>query len=133
MGFKEKITNYYTNSYLKKYGDRLTQAQGNVLSIKVDIKKYFWIFYVLTAVVLIKPERSKNVIKSTYKKKQLFKKPSFMNINQGHLVIIQALRDKKFRENLKILNIRNLSNKQDLIPVDYPQPKSLTKIQRVRK
>lgn len=133
MGFKEKITDYYTKSYLKKYGDRLTQAQGNVLSIKVDIKRYFWIFYVLTAVVLIKPERSKNVIKSTYKKKRWFKKPSFMNINQGHLVIIQALRDKKARENLKILNIRNLSNKQDLIPVDYPQPKSLTKIQRVRK
>lgn len=133
MGFKEKITDYYTKSYLKKYGDRLTQAQGNVLSIKVDIKRYLWIFYVLTAVVLIKPERSKNVIKSTYKKKRWFKKPSFMNINQGHLVIIQALRDKKARENLKILNIRNLSNKQDLIPVDYPQPKSLTKIQRVRK
>lgn len=133
MGFKEKITDYYTKSYLKKYGDRLTQAQGNVLSIKVDIKRYFWIFYVLTAVVLIKPERSKNVIKSTYKKKRWFKKPSFMNINQGHLVIVQALKDKKTRENLKILNIRNLSNKQDLIPVDYPQPKSLTKIQRIRK
>ncbi len=56
-----------------------------------------------------------------------------MNINQGHLVIIQALRDKKNHENLKILNIRNLSNKQDLIPVNQPQPKSITKIQRIRK
>ena len=56
-----------------------------------------------------------------------------MNINQGHLVIVQALKDKKVRENLKILNIRNLSNRQDLIPVDQPQPKSLTKVQRVRK
>lgn len=133
MGFKDKITDYYTKSYLKKYGDRLTQAQGNVLSVKIDVKKYLWIFYVLTAVVLIKPERSKNIIKCTYKKKRWFKKPIFMNINQGHLVIIQALKDKKVRENLKILNIRNLSNKQDLIPVDQPQPKSLTKIQRVRK
>lgn len=133
MGFKDKITEYYTQSYIKKYGDRLTQSQGNVLSVKIDVKKYFWIFYVLTAVVLIKPERSKNIIKCYYKKKTWFKKPTFMNIHQGHFVIVQALRDKKARENLKILNIRNLSNKQDLIPVDSPQPKSLTKVQRVRK
>lgn len=133
MGFKDKITEYYTQSYLKKYGDRLTQSQGNVLSVKIDIKKYFWIFYALTAVILIKPDRSKNIIKCYYKKKRWFKKPTFMNINQGHLVIVQALKDKKSRENLKILNIRNLSNKQDLIPVDYPQPKNLTKIQRIRK
>ena len=132
MGFRDKLTDYYTKSYLKKYGDRLTQAQGNVLSVKIDVKRYLWIFYVLTAVVFVKPERSKNVIKCTYKKKRWFKKPNFMNIHQGHLVIIQALKDKK-KENIKILNIRNLSNKQDLIPVDQPQPKSTTKIQRIRK
>lgn len=133
MGFKDTLTNYYTKSYLKKYGDRLTQAQGNVLSVKIDVKKYFWFFYVLTAIIVIKQERSRNVIKCTYKKRRFFKKPTFMNINQGHLVIVQALRDKKARENLKILNVRNLSNRQDLVPVDLPQPKSLTKIQRVRK
>ncbi len=132
MGFRDKLTDYYTKSYLKKYGDRLTQAQGNVLSVKVDVKRYLWIFYVLTAVVFVKPERSKNVIKCTYKKKRWFKKPTFMNIHQGHLIIVQALKDKK-NESIKILNIRNLSNKQDLIPVDQPQPKSTTKIQRVRK
>lgn len=133
MGFRDKLTEYYTKSYLKKYGDRLTQSQGNVLSIKVNVKRYLWIFYILTAVVVLKPERSKNIIKCTYKKKRWFKKPTFMNINQGHFVIVQALKDKKARENLRILNIRNLSNKQDLIPVNQPQPKSMTKIQRVRK
>lgn len=133
MGFRDKITDYYTKSYIKKYGDRLTQAQGNVLSIKVEMKKYLWIFYILTAVVFVKPERSKNVIKCTYKKKRCFKKPSFMDINQGHLVIVQALRDKKNKEILNVLNIRNLSNKQDLIVTDQPQPKSLTKVQRVRR
>lgn len=133
MGFRDKITDYYTKSYIKKYGDRLTQAQGNVLSIKVEMKKYLWIFYILTAVVFVKPERSKNVIKCTYKKKRWFKKPSFMDINQGHLVIVQALRDKKNKEILNVLNIRNLSNKQDLIVTDQPQPKSLTKVQRVRR
>ena len=35
MGFRDKITDYYTKSYIKKYGDRLTQAQGNVLSEKI--------------------------------------------------------------------------------------------------
>ncbi len=133
MGFKDTLTNYYMKSYLKKYGDRLTQTQGNVLSVKLSIKRYIWFFYILTATVVIKPERSKNVVKCIYKKKRLFKKPSFMNINQGHLVIVQALKDKKVRENLRVLNIRNLSNRQDLVPVDVPQPKSLTKIQRVRK
>ncbi len=133
MGFRDKLTEYYTKSYFKKYGDRLTQSQGNILSVKVNIKKYLWIFYILTAIVVIKPQNSRNIMKCIYKKKRWFKKPHFMNINQGHLVIIQALRDKKNHENLKILNIRNLSNKQDLIPVNQPQPKSITKIQRIRK
>ncbi|EIA28624.1 hypothetical protein SFB6_038G36, partial [Candidatus Arthromitus sp. SFB-co] len=25
MGFRDKLTEYYTKSYFKKYGDRLTQ------------------------------------------------------------------------------------------------------------
>ena len=133
MGFKDKITDYYMKSYIKKYGDRLTQVQGNVLSVKIDIKRILWIFYTITAVVFVKPERSKNVTKCTYKKRRWFKKPNFMNINQGHFVIVQALKDKKTRENLKILNIRNLTNKQDLVQVNQPQPKSLTKVQRMRK
>lgn len=133
MGFKDKITDYYMKSYIKKYGDRLTQVQGNVLSVKVDIKRILWIFYTITAVVFVKPERSKNITKCVYKKRRWFKKPIFMNINQGHFVIVQALKDKKVKENLKILNVRNLSNKQDLVQVNQPQPKSLTKVQRVRK
>ncbi len=133
MGFRDKLTDYYTKSYLQKYGDRLTQSQGNVLSINVNVKKILWIFYILTAVVVIKPERSKNIVKCVYKKKRWFKKPTFMNINQGHFVIIQCLKDKKNPENLKVLNIRNLSNKQDLVQTNQPQPKTTTKIQRVRK
>lgn len=133
MGFRDKITEYYTKSYLKKYGDRLTQTQGNVLSVKTSMKRFLWIFYILTAVVIVKPERSKNVVKCIYKKKSWFKKPLFMVLNQGHLVIVQALKGKKNKDSLQILNIRNLSNKQDLIPVDQPQPKLSPKIQRARK
>lgn len=43
MGFKEKLSQHYTNSYLAKYGDRLSQAQGKVISIKTE-KKLFFIF-----------------------------------------------------------------------------------------
>lgn len=133
MGFKDKLTDYYMKSYMKKYGDRLTQVQGNVLSVKVDFKRFLWIFYTITAVIFVKPERSKNITKCIYKKRRWFKKPIFMNINPGHFVIVQALKDKKSKEHINILNIRNLSNKQDLVEVNQPQPKSLTKIQRVRK
>ncbi len=47
MGLKDKITNSYTQAYLKRYGDRLTQAQGRVLSVKVEEKNYLRIFYKL--------------------------------------------------------------------------------------
>ncbi len=41
MGFKEKLGSYYTEAYLKKYGDRITQVQGNVISAKVEKNLYF--------------------------------------------------------------------------------------------
>lgn len=34
MGFKEKLSKYYTDSYLEKYGDRMAQFQGSVISEK---------------------------------------------------------------------------------------------------
>ena len=63
MGFKEKLTNSYTKAYLKKYGDRLTQAQGRVLSVKVEEKNYFRIFYKLTVTILVKADGSKSIAK----------------------------------------------------------------------
>ena len=44
MGFKDKLAKYYTESYIKKYGDRLAQVQGNVVSVKVEEKTILWIF-----------------------------------------------------------------------------------------
>ena len=55
MSFKEKLTQYYTQSYLKKYGDRLTQIQGNVVSVKIEEKTILWIFHKLTATLLVRP------------------------------------------------------------------------------
>ena len=53
MSFKEKIAQYYTKSYFKKYGDRLTQVQGTVVSVKISKKTILWIFNKLTVTLLI--------------------------------------------------------------------------------
>lgn len=121
MGFKEKMQKYYTDSYLKKYGDRLTQVQGNVISVKLEEKSILWIFHKLIATVLIKPDRSKAVIQCIYKKNRWFKKPTFMTLNQGNLVVVQGLkaaRGKNTKEHIQIMNIRNLTTKKDLFKVE---------------
>ena len=57
MGFKDKLTKYYTDSYMQKYGDRMTQFQGNVISVKVEEKCILWIFHKIQAFLIIKPEK----------------------------------------------------------------------------
>jgi len=129
MSIKEKISKYYTNTYLKRYGDRITQVQGNVVSVKVEEKTILWLFHKITATLIIKPDRSKTVVKCVYKKNKWFKKPAFIVINQGNLLLIQGLKGKKGKDNrelITIMNIRNLTTKKDLIPVDG-------KVQRVQK
>jgi hypothetical protein len=121
MSFRETLAKRYADAYLKKYGDRLTQAQGHILSVKVTTKTILWIYHILKADVLVKPERSKAVVRCQYKKNQWFKKPSFLQLNQGHLVLIQGLKGKKGKENsevIQILNIRNLTTKKDLVAVE---------------
>lgn len=128
MSFKEKLAKAYTNAYVDKYGDRLTQVQGHVLSVKITTKTILWIYNIIKVDVLVKPERSKAIARCQYKQKRWFKKPSFIQLSQGHLVVIQGLKGKKGKENsdvLKILNVRNLTTKKDLVPVDQ-------KVQRVR-
>ena len=139
MGFRDKLAKYYTDSYIKKYGDRLAQVQGNVVSVKVEEKTILWVFHKITAVLIIRPERSKNVVQCVYKKNKWFKKPSFMNISQGNLLIIQGLKGKKSkngkkpkenRETIEIMNIKNLTTKKDLIYVEGNDVKRVQKIQR---
>ncbi|OFI07532.1 hypothetical protein CLOACE_01360 [Clostridium acetireducens DSM 10703] len=121
MSFKEKLANYYTQSYLKKYGDRITQVQGNVVSIKLEEKSILWIFNKITATILLRPERSRTIVKCIYKKSRWFKKPKFIAINQGNLLVIQGLKGKKGKDNreqIDIVNIRNLTTKKDLVPLE---------------
>lgn len=128
MGFKEKIQKYYTDSYLKKYGDRMTQFQGNVLSAKVEEKTILWIFHKITAVLIIKPDTSKMVIRCSYKKNRWFKKPAFIQVNQGHKVIVMGLKGEKGKDgkdSISIMNLINLTTKVDLIPIDHSQIKKM--------
>ena len=135
MGFKEKIQNYYTKSYMKKYGDRLTQVQGNVISIKVEEKSILWIFHRLLVTLIIKPDRSKNITRCTYKRNRWFKKPEFMTINQGNLLIVQGVKGVKGKENretIEIMNIRNMTTKKDLVKIDGNTPKTVRQVKRYK-
>lgn len=126
MGFKEKISNYYTKSYMDKYGDRLTQFQGILLSSKVEEKTILWVFHKLTATVVVRPDRSKVVMKCVYKKNSWFKKPQFLTLKQGHNLIIQGLKSNKDnKEMIEVQNIVNLTTHQDIIPVDHSQFKKV--------
>jgi hypothetical protein len=134
MSFKEKITQYYTKSYLKKYGDRLTQVQGTVVSVKITEKTILWIFNKLNVVLLVRPDRSKNVVKCGYTRNRWFKKPEFMAINQGNLLLVQGLKGKKGKgpkEQIEIINIRNMTTKKDLVPVEGNFQRT-QKIQRIK-
>jgi len=139
MSFKEKMQKYYADSFMKKNGDRLTQIQGNVISVKVELKAVLWIFHKLTATVLVKPDRSRNIIKCVYRRNRWFKNPEFMTLTQGNLVIVQGLKsttgkkdDKK--EFIQIMNIRNLSTKKDLVKLDgdQGQVKPVRKVRRMK-
>ncbi|SKA72622.1 hypothetical protein SAMN05428976_1012 [Clostridium sp. USBA 49] len=134
MSVKEKFAKYYTESYLKRYGDRLTQIQGNVISVKVEEKTILWLFHKLKVNLILKPDRSKAVIRCVYKKNKWFKKPTFITINQGNLLLIQGLKGKKGkddREVITIMNVRNLTTKKDLIPMEGKIQK-VQKVQRIK-
>ncbi|WP_010236596.1 hypothetical protein [Clostridium arbusti] len=135
MGLKEKIQNYYTKSYMSKYGDRLTQAQGNVISIKIEEKSILWIFHKLVVTLILKPDRSKNIIRCNYKRNKWFKKPEFMTINQGNLLVVQGVKGAKGKENretIEIMNIRNMTTKKDLVKIDGNTPKTVRQVKRYK-
>jgi hypothetical protein len=134
MSFKEKIAQYYTKSYLKKYGDRLTQVQGTVVSVKVTEKTILWIFHKLSVIILVRPDRSKNVVKCSYVRNRWFKKPEFITINQGNLVLAQGLKGKKGKQNseqIELINIRNMTTKKDLVPMEG-KPQRVQRVQRLK-
>lgn len=136
MGFKEKLSKNYADAYLKRYGDRLTQVQGNAVSVKVEEKTILWIFHKIKVTILVRPDRSKTVVKCTYKRNRWFKKPTFIPVSQGNLLIIQGLKGKKGKENreqIEIMNVRNLSTKKDLVPVEGDKGQKIQRVQKVQR
>ncbi len=132
MGFKDKLSKYYTDSYLEKYGDRLTQFQGSVLSVKLEEKTILWIFHKLSVTLMVRPDRSRVISKCVYNKNKWFKKATFVPVKQGNNVIIQGLKTvKDGKEFIEISNVLNLTTKQDLVPVDHSQLKK-TRQQQTR-
>ena len=126
MGFKDKMTKYYSDAYMNKYGDRMTSVSGTVLSVKTEVKSILGIFNKLHVFLVVKPEVGKQVVKCEYKKNRWFKKPQFIDVNQGHKVIIMGLKGVKGKansENILVSNIANLTTKKDLHPFDHSQIK----------
>ena len=122
MGFKDKMTKYYSDAYMEKYGDRMTSVAGTILSVKTEVKSILGIFNKLHVFLVVKPE----VGKCEYKKNRWFKKPQFIDVNQGHKVIIMGLKGVKGKansENVLISNIANLTTRKDLHPFDHSQIK----------
>ena len=126
MGFKDKMTKYYSDAYMEKYGDRMTSVAGTILSFKTEVKSILGIFNKLHVFLVVKPEVGKQVVKCEYKKNRWFKKPQFIDVNQGHKVIIMGLKGVKGKansENVLISNIANLTTRKDLHPFDHSQIK----------
>lgn len=121
MGFKENFSKKYAEMFIKKYGDRITQVQGRVLSVKITEKTILWIYNKIKVDILVRPERSKLISRSQFKKNKWFKKPEFMALKQGDLVIVQGVKGKKGKENsdiISVMNVLNLTTKKDLVPID---------------
>lgn len=136
MGFKEKLNQKLQDAYWEKYKDRLTQVHGHVLNVKIAEKVILGFIHLLRVDIVVKPERSKLVVKCQYKKRRFFKKPEFIQINQGHLVLIQGLKPKKNKKKdsdvIEIMNVINMTTKKELIPIGLDL-KKLQQKQIIRK
>lgn len=132
MGFKDKLAKRYTDSYMKKNGDRIAQVNGNVLSVKIEEKTILWVFHKLVVTLLVRPDRSKGLVKCVFRKNRWFKKAEFMQIKQGNLVIVQGLKGKKGKENrevISVMNVINMTTKKELVPTNG----TLDKVKRSQK
>lgn len=75
-------------------------------------------------------------------KKRWFKKPDFISIKQGNLLLLQGLKSKSIKKNkekkketrefIQLLNVRNMSTKKDLVPMEGKMPKVQRRVQRFK-
>lgn len=112
MGIKNKFEEYQMETFMEQHGDRLTPVYGNVLSVKVDRKKKFFLWHLLTVNLVVKPAGSRNVTRCHYKKSG-FKLPAFINIRQGNEVLVQGIKGEKGKESSEVVTIMNVVNITD--------------------
>lgn len=117
MSFKDKLNDMMQQRYLKKYGDRMTALRGNIINVKITQKSFLFIVHNLRVDILLRPERSKNIVRCYFKKRTWFKKYNLLSLQTGQLVIIQGLKDKK-GEAIQALNIQNLTTKKSILNMD---------------
>lgn len=117
MGFRDDLNDMMQKRYLKKYGDRMAALRGNIINVKITEKTILFILHTLRVDILLRPERSKNIVRCYFRKKTWFKKFNLLNLQTGHLVVIQGLKDKK-GEAIEALNIQNLTTKKSIIDID---------------
>ncbi|MEG0296352.1 MAG: hypothetical protein RR620_06495 [Clostridium sp.] len=121
MGFKDKMGNYFAEAYTAKYGDRMTSAMGTILSFKVEESSVLGIIRKISCHIVLKPDAGKHIVKCEYKKKRWFKKPDFIELKQGHKVVVMGLKGEKGKENSELIiasNIANLTTGKDIQPFD---------------
>lgn len=124
MGIKNKFEDYQMEVFMDQYGDRLIPVYGNVLSIKVNRKKKFFLWNTLNVSMVVKPQGSRNVQRCTYRKSG-FKVPPFMEIRQGNEVMVQGLKADKAKskdpqDTIEIMNIINITDRTQLVEGDVP-------------
>ncbi|HBM81854.1 MAG: hypothetical protein QME45_02965 [Clostridiales bacterium] len=117
MGFRDTLNQMVQDRYLKKYGDRMTAQRGNIVNIKITEKRFLFLIHILKVNILLRPERSRNIVRCHFKKITWFKKYNLINLQMGHLIIVQGLKDKK-GEAIEILNIQNLTTRKSIIDID---------------
>ena len=126
MGFKDKMSKYYSDAYMQKYGDRMTSVSGTILSVKTEVKNILWIFKKIRVQLVVKPDAGKQIVKCEFKRNRWFKKPEFIDVNKGHKVIIMGIKGEKGKANSDVVlisNIANLTTHKDLHPFDHGQIK----------
>lgn len=120
MGIRSKFEEYQMETFMEQHGDRITPVYGNVLSVKIDRQKKFFLWNVLNVSLVVKPAGSRNVTRCQYKKSG-FKEAPFIAIRQGNEVLVQGLKGEKGKESAEtvtIMNVVNITDRTQLVEGD---------------
>lgn len=140
--FKKNLQERYQQKFLQKYGDRITYLVGTVLSCKVVPKPIlFGLYNKITVTIILKLDNSrgrmntgkdKAVSQCIYKEGKFFKKPKFIQISTGNIVMLAGLKsvtkskkDQPKKEFVQIINISNYTTKKDLKDWGYDVQKAM--------